>query len=123
MGYKKELISRNLRKFAEENYVTNSDFAEALQIKPQSLHKYLKGERIPGTEMIIKLINLGCDPSWLLTGKSIKNTTARQNAILIEFNRLKRENAELKSKIEAISKEMKHLISEFTKFEAKLKKL
>lgn len=68
-----------------------SDFAKKLNITPQALQKYLKGERMPLPDLLEKLNSLGCNINWLLTGegemiKSISNikTKSKQIPILAE---------------------------------------
>jgi len=43
-------------------------YADALGISPQHLDRYLSGAAEPGKKMFMRLILLGCDVRWLLTG-------------------------------------------------------
>ena len=43
-------------------------FADALGVSPQHLDRYLSGASEPGKKMFMRLIQLGCDVHWLLTG-------------------------------------------------------
>ena len=62
-------IGARLRVFSERKYPSLKDFAEKLDITPQSLQGYLTGRRTPGVRMQEKLAKLGCDTAWLMTGR------------------------------------------------------
>lgn len=96
---KKNVIGTNLRKFAIDNFGSISELANSLKIKPQSLHKYLTGERQPGAEMIVKLIGMGCDANWLLTGK--KADLSKNDLLIIktEIEHIKQKRSRLSQKI------------------------
>lgn len=58
-------IGKRLRVFLLEKFGKLNIAADKLNILPQTLTKYLKGEFIPGGELISKLIENGCDVVWL----------------------------------------------------------
>lgn len=44
-------------------------FADSLGISTQHLNRYLTGPSEPGKKMYLRLIQQGCDITWLLTGR------------------------------------------------------
>lgn len=64
-----ESIGLRMRSFGKFAYGTISAFASAMQMKPPALHPYLENKTEPGTKIIMRLWFLGCDCTWLLTGK------------------------------------------------------
>ncbi|MGE5365641.1 MAG: helix-turn-helix domain-containing protein [Bacteroidota bacterium] len=70
MNIDKKSIGERLKKFGKEHYGSVSKFADALKMSQPSLSgNYLNGKSIPGGEMLAKLLALGCDIDWLLTGE------------------------------------------------------
>lgn len=61
-------IGERIRTFAKRKYNTLTRLANAMEITPQQLHQYTSGNREPGSKILIKLLNLGCDLNWLLGG-------------------------------------------------------
>ncbi len=57
-----------IKAFANVVYGTASALADAVEMKPSSLHLYLNGERQPGTPVLAKLWQLGCSIEWLMFG-------------------------------------------------------
>ncbi len=87
-------IGERLRAFAKERWGEEGaikKLAEALEMKPPSLYNYLNDDSKPGSEFLLKLNNLGCDLSWLLTGKYAKDEKEMVN---VPFNYLNKLNAE-----------------------------
>lgn len=64
-------IGEKIRSFGLSKFNSLNEFAEAMGMKPPSLHQYLgsNAKREPGTGILIKLKKLGCDIDWLLTEK------------------------------------------------------
>lgn len=60
------LLGEKIRYFGDQKFGSIKKYAEALDMKPPSLQKYLNGDREPGTGILKKLLNLGCDINWLL---------------------------------------------------------
>ncbi len=70
MKLDKKLVAQNLRLFGYRRYGSMKDFAEALDMNPSTLYSgYLNARSLPGPVLIVKLIDLGCDINWLLTGR------------------------------------------------------
>lgn len=61
-------IGGRIRIFAKKKYGTLKRLAEAMGISPQQLHQYISGKREPGSRILLKLLKLGCDINWLLSG-------------------------------------------------------
>ncbi len=61
-------VGERIRIFAKRKYNTLRALADAMGIKPQQLQQYVSGKREPGTKILRKLLNLGCDINWLLGG-------------------------------------------------------
>ena len=51
-------------------YGWQTQFATALTMKPQGLHPYLRGERLPDNTLLARLNKLGCSSDWLLYGET-----------------------------------------------------
>lgn len=64
----KSLIASRLREFAYSKTDRLTEFAKSLDMLPQTLNSYLSGKITPGSELLIKLSEMGCDIEWLLTG-------------------------------------------------------
>ena len=62
-------IGERFRKFGTYKFGSIKKFAEALEIQASNLQKYLSDQREPGTVILLRASNLGCDLNWLLTGK------------------------------------------------------
>lgn len=79
----KIFIAKRLREFAYSKTDRLKDFAGSLDMSPQTLNSYLSGKISPGSELLIKLSDLGCDIDWLLTGtqkNSIEKIFGSKNA-------------------------------------------
>lgn len=59
-------IGKRMREYLINKYGKLNVGAERLNMSPQNLNKYLKGEFLPGAEIISKLGESGCDINWLL---------------------------------------------------------
>ncbi|GMU86289.1 MAG: hypothetical protein AMXMBFR48_15310 [Ignavibacteriales bacterium] len=63
-------VGIRLKEFGKEKFGQLKVFAENLGISQQSLTSaYLSGRSLPGAELLLKLVNMGCDITWLLTGQ------------------------------------------------------
>ena len=66
----KKQVAQNLRLFGYKRFGTMKKFAEALDMNPSTLYSgYLNGRSLPGPVLLVKLIDLGCNINWLLTGR------------------------------------------------------
>ncbi len=59
--------NQKLRAFGEGKFGSIKAFAEALEMKPPSIQKYLAGESMPGFFILQRLVKYGCDVNWLLS--------------------------------------------------------
>ncbi|MBN8547329.1 MAG: LexA family transcriptional regulator [Ignavibacteria bacterium] len=75
----KSLIASRLREFAYSKTDRLTEFAKSLDMLPQTLNSYLSGKITPGSELLIKLSEMGCDIEWLLTGRTGSDARARHN--------------------------------------------
>ena len=75
----KNLFGKRLNDFCKTVSPTQVDFADKLEMKPQSLQKYLKGQRLPLPEILSKISSLGCNLNWLLNGEGdmLKKTVTK----------------------------------------------
>lgn len=63
-------LGNRLKSFAIDKYGGIKNLAAALEISQPHLSQYITNRNKPGTEMLIKLAELGCDVHWLLTGEN-----------------------------------------------------
>jgi transcriptional regulator with XRE-family HTH domain len=63
-------IGQRLRKFGLGRYGSIKEFAKAMRMSPPGLQQYLADKREPGTPVLQRLIKLGCDVEWLMTGQT-----------------------------------------------------
>ena len=75
----KSLIASRLREFAYSKTDRLTEFAKSLDMLPQTLNSYLSGKITPGSELLIRLSEMGCDIEWLLTGRPGNGASARKN--------------------------------------------
>ena len=93
-----------IRKFGLEKFGSIKEFAEAMGMSPSNLQAYLQNRREPGTPILKRLTELGCDMDWLLTGE--KNNDKRLKIIEEQSQRIKElemENRILRESIGRIS--------------------
>lgn len=62
-------FGKRLLKFCKYTSPTQAEFARKLNIKPQALQKYIKGQRLPMPDFLNRLYELGCNINWLLSGE------------------------------------------------------
>lgn len=63
-------IGERLERIADKLYKSNkSDFARAINKKPQNVYQYIRGDRTPGAEFLYQLTTIGVNINWVLTGK------------------------------------------------------
>ncbi len=65
----KNSFSERLMEFCKVVSPTQVDFASKLGMKPQTLQKYIKGQRLPLPDILNKINKLGCNINWLLNGE------------------------------------------------------
>ncbi|MDD8016975.1 MAG: helix-turn-helix transcriptional regulator [Bacteroidota bacterium] len=94
MKLNKKIVAQNLRLFGYKRFGTMKKFAEALDMNPSTLYSgYLNGRSIPGPVLLVKLMDLGCNINWLLTGREMPSTTFNE---IDKVKRLEEENARLR---------------------------
>lgn len=92
--YQYEDVGNRLREFGKR-YGTMTAFAEALGMSVPNLNQYLLGRSIPGGPVLKRLIGLGCDITWLLTGAKHDDSII-MNQVAERMIALEKENAALK---------------------------
>ncbi len=104
---KKEIGAR-LKEFALKKYGRLQPMADEFGMGYGAFYtSYISGKSLPGAKFISKLVKLGCDIDWLLHGDEAglnmvsdhKLPNLQEDCML-----LKKENAELREKLEAIKK-------------------
>ncbi|MCX6138459.1 MAG: hypothetical protein NTV54_13300, partial [Ignavibacteriales bacterium] len=85
----------NLRRFAYYKYGSIKKLAEALEMNPVTLHSgYLNSRSLPGPVLLFKLMNAGCNLTWLFTGQGHPDDGTQSGQRVEE---LERENRILRS--------------------------
>ena len=91
-------IGEKIRIFAENKGFSLAELAELLGMKPQSLQVYLSGKSNPGSEILMKLKDLGCDINWLLS--DVPDPPPETNQLLqARLKELEEENQRLRDNI------------------------
>ncbi len=62
-------IGSRIRYFGVAVFGRIKAFAEAMDMAPPNLHKYMNDEREPGIGILQKMQSLGCSIDWLLSGE------------------------------------------------------
>lgn len=62
-------FSERLKIIIEEDYKTQSNFAEAIRVTKASVNDYLSSKRKPNFDVLKKIAELGYNMNWLLTGE------------------------------------------------------
>jgi len=66
----REKIGERLESFCKNNFESQEAFAKKIGIASSNLRKfYFSGKSLPGSELLVKLSEIGCDIKWLLTGE------------------------------------------------------
>ncbi|MFH0735873.1 MAG: helix-turn-helix transcriptional regulator [bacterium] len=69
-----KILGERIKYFAKQKFSTLKELASALNISPQQLHQYTSGKREPGCKILSKLLEIGCDINWLLSGSKISES-------------------------------------------------
>lgn len=95
-------IGERLKEFGLERFSTLKEFAEALDMSYPNLYHYLSDKHEPGTPILLKLSELGCDINWLLTGEgNARGQPEKMNDEKIK--KLEEENRFLRDQISRIT--------------------
>ena len=91
---KKLEISVRLKEFAKKKFGGIAGLERALDKTPAYFQNYLNGRSYLGSEILIKLHDLGCDINWLLNGSpaapEVKEPSASYSAdVAIEISEIK----------------------------------
>ncbi|MGM0769962.1 MAG: XRE family transcriptional regulator [Pseudomonadota bacterium] len=65
-------------------------FADELGIHKNSLGHYERGNRVPDAEVLLKLVEMGFDANWILTGKGSPRPEATSTNLNQDLEKLKR---------------------------------
>ncbi|MDI6804645.1 MAG: helix-turn-helix transcriptional regulator [Bacteroidota bacterium] len=89
-------IGDRIRQFGLKKYGSINAFSEAMGVTASNLQQYLADRRQPGTPVLLKLKQLGCDINWLLDecdGKPPPREAEREDKVkqLEEENRCLRD--------------------------------
>jgi len=91
---KNNAIANRLKEFGQSKFGTDygwkKQFADALGVTTQHLDRYLSAASQPGNKMYTRLIHLGCDIQWLLTGipsKDLESITMAEKEILLTLRK------------------------------------
>lgn len=69
-----KILGERIKIFAKQKYTTLKELAKDLEISPQQLNQYTTGKREPGCKILSKLLSLGCDINWLLSGTKLSES-------------------------------------------------
>ena len=70
-SFTKEIGAR-IKEFAEKKFGSVSALSDAIEVNHTQLLNYIyrkEKQPLPGTEILFKLYQVGCDINWLLSGK------------------------------------------------------
>lgn len=71
-------VGKRLREFAKLHGGVGK-LAELLDMSIQALSgSYISGKNLPGAEVLARLMELGCDINWLLTGQTDKTINVKK---------------------------------------------
>ena len=98
----KEQIAYRLKVWLEGNFLSINEGIKALGKDPSSFRSsYLNAKSAPGAALLIKLSELGCDITWLLTGTNSEESKILDQAI--------KRDIELQKEKEDLTKENQNL--------------
>ncbi|HML31034.1 MAG TPA: helix-turn-helix domain-containing protein [Hyphomicrobium sp.] len=59
-----------LRRWRESQGWSQAELAVRIDVSNRSVSRWEVGDGLPGGESLVAMAQLGCDPTWLLTGQS-----------------------------------------------------
>lgn len=96
------MIGDKLKIFAKQNFGTIKKLAESVDKSPQNFGQYTSNNRLPGTQLLKKLYDVGCDINWLLnddTDEQYKIRLNISNSVNELINNIKTSNPLLNSQM------------------------
>lgn len=98
------MIGDRLKEFADKNFGSVNGLERALGMNRNSLSQYVYNRNTPGSNLLIKLRELGCDINWLLTGEGeISKARAPDENSADRIRELEEENRLLRDRLSQIS--------------------
>ncbi len=107
-------IGEKIRIFAEKKGFSLTLLAELLGMKPQSLQVYISGKSLPGSEILQKFRDLGCDINWLLSDSPDPPPETNQ-LLQARIQQLEEENQRLRDSISQLALLIEKEIKEINK--------
>jgi transcriptional regulator with XRE-family HTH domain len=101
------VFGKRLELVAKTKYKNMVAFAEALKIKPQHLHRIIRGDNFPGEDLLRKIRALGFDINWLLDEGNEIELAVREPSIAYY-----QQEESYKTKYERLLKKVKVIIEE-----------
>lgn len=95
-----------------------SELARRLEMKPQALTKYTKGESMPGGLILIRLYKIGVNINWFLTGEGQRFLDHREGEVSeplekyvdkVDINRLNEAERKILNQLLHFSETIKNL--------------
>jgi transcriptional regulator with XRE-family HTH domain len=105
-------MEKRIRRFGLKKFGSIKEFAEAMDMSPSNLQAYLQKRRQPGTPILKRLSELGCDIDWLLIGE--ENNDKRLKIIEEQSQRIKELEKENRILLESINR-ISSITEEFKK--------
>lgn len=118
----KEKIGHRIREYADNNYGGLTNLAKKLNMSLPGLSQYARGEYIPGTKLLSKFAQLGCDLYWLLFGVDYSKDGMSINELDIKYNS-EIEKELHKSKLKELEEEIEKLELENHELRWKINKI
>ncbi len=112
-------IGEKIRIFAEKKGFSLTLLAKSLDMKPQGLQVYLSGKSLPGSEILKKLQDLGCDINWLLSDDD-KPPPETPELLSKKIQELEEENQRLRDSISQLALLFEKEMREINKKHAKM---
>lgn len=70
----KVAIGNRLKEFCDKKFDGVKEFSEAIGMKTRNqIYDYFNGKYLLGSEYLAKIVELGCDINWLLTGRQFED--------------------------------------------------
>lgn len=80
-------FSERLKTIIDEDYKTQSNFADAIRVTKASVNDYLSSKRKPNFDVLSKIAELGYNMNWLLTGKGSRKKELFNYEMLDQYDK------------------------------------